>query len=348
MKQIVSETAILNKKNSLQYLNLNLPNPIRNQVLVKIFYSGVCASQFMEYKLLRGKDKWLPHMFGHEAVGIVERVGNGVKKLRVGEKVILSWINCKKNQKNVSGYLRYKKKKINYGPISTFSNYSLISQDRVYKLPKTIKFKNGFLFGCAIPTGMGIVVNEAKPKKKDICLVVGLGGVGIFSLIALKALKIENVAGVDISQKKINFLKKLGFKNLINIKNINSVRKINKIFKNKKIDFVFDSSGKVKSIEFFFNMLNEKTGKLYFSSHPENGKKLSLDPHELISGKKIFGSWGGSSNLNRDILKFSRLITKSKIKLEKLYKVYPLKKLKKIFENFSKNVEPRCVLKMKH
>ena len=99
MKQIVSETAILNKKNSLQYLKLNLPNPIRNQVLVKIFYSGVCASQFMEYKLLRGKDKWLPHMFGHEAVGIVERVGNGVKKLRVGEKVILSWINCKKIKK---------------------------------------------------------------------------------------------------------------------------------------------------------------------------------------------------------------------------------------------------------
>ena len=74
-------------------------------------------------------------------------------------------------------------------------------------------------------------------------------------------------------------------------------------------------------------MLNEKTGKLYFSSHPENGKKLSLDPHELISGKKNFlGRGGGSSNLSRDILKFSRLITKSKIKLEKLYKVYPLKK----------------------
>lgn len=348
MTQTVSETAILKKKNSLQYLKLNLPNPIRNQVLVKIFYSGVCASQFMEYKLLRGKDKWLPHMLGHEAVGIIEKVGIGIKKFKVGEKVILSWINDKKNQKNVSGYLCYKKKKINYGPISTFSNYSLISEDRVYKLPKTIEFKNGFLFGCAIPTGMGIVVNEAKPKKKDTCLVVGLGGVGIFSLIALKALKVENVAGVDISQKKINFLKNLGFKNLINIKNINSVKKINKILKNKKIDFVFDSSGKVKSIEFFFSMLNKKTGKLYFSSHPENGKKLSIDPHELISGKKIFGSWGGSSNLNRDIVKFNRLITKSKIKLEKLYKVYSLKQLKKILENFSKNVAPRCVLKMKH
>ena len=301
----------------------------------------------MEFKSLRGKDKWLPHLFGHEGVGVVKMIGKGVKGLKVGTYVILSWIKSN-TSKDSSGFILHKKKKINYGPVTTFGNYSLISSNRVYKLPKNIDIKSAALYGCAIPTGMGVVVNEAKPKKNNLCLVVGLGGVGVFSLIALKAIGVKTIVGIDNNEKRIKFIKKLGFKNIINIKNKNYISKIFKITVNKKFDFIFESTGKSKSIENSFELLNSRIGILYFTSHPKKREKISLNPHELISGKKIFGSWGGKAKLNRDIPKFNNLILKSKIKLHKLYRVYSFTSIENLLKNFSKLSTPRSLIKMKH
>ena len=342
-----TKAAILKKKNLLEIINIDLDKPDSNQVLVKIYYSGICASQYMEYRAMRGKDKWLPHMLGHEGVGIIKKIGKGVKKFKIGDKVILSWIKSKKG-KDASGSFLHNKKKINYGPITTFANYSLISANRVYKIPKNIKFRDATLYGCSIPTGMGIVINEAKPKKKDICLVAGLGGIGIFSLIALKALGIEIILGVDNNQSRLDFLKKLGFKNLVNITDKNYLEKINKITQNKKLDYVFESSGKTSSIQKFFDLLNMRYGKLYFSSHPKKGDKIFLNPYELICGKKIFGSWGGGSDLDKDLKIFSKLLKRSKIRLDKLYGVYSFNNIKKLIKNFPKLNRPRTIVKMQH
>ena len=110
MKFIKSKVAILKKKNSLEILNLKLQKPGPRQVLVKILYSGICASQYMEFKSYRGKDKWLPHLFGHEGVGVVRMIGKGVKGLKVGTYVILSWLKSN-NSKDSSGFVLHKKKK---------------------------------------------------------------------------------------------------------------------------------------------------------------------------------------------------------------------------------------------
>ena len=74
--------AVLYSKNKIKYLNLKIPKLKKGQVLVKIMYSGVCRSQLMEFKGQRGKDIYLPHLFGHEAAGKVEVVGGGVKKVK--------------------------------------------------------------------------------------------------------------------------------------------------------------------------------------------------------------------------------------------------------------------------
>ena len=346
MSNLKIKIAILKKKNVIEFEKVSFNKPATKQVLVKISYTGICASQFMEFKGLRGKDSWLPHMFGHEGSGIIIDKGKGVKNFKIGDKVILSWLKNRNKGDDISGCIYKNKKKINFGPVTTFASHSLISENRIYKLPRNIKLIDAALFGCAIPTGMGLVVNEAKPNKKDICLVAGLGGVGVFCLIALKALGIKKIIGVDISNKKINYLKKLGFNNLMNLKNKNYLKRLMKITNNQKIDFIFETTGKSNSIQNLFKLLNDKTGKLYFSSHPKKGEKISLDPHELIKGKKIFGSWGGNSNLNKDIIIFNKLIKKSKIKLNKLYRVYPFEKLKKLIKSFPNSTEPRSVLRL--
>ena len=67
---------------------INVPELISGQVLVRILYSGLCHSQLMEVRGGRGEDKWLPHMLGHEGMGIVEKVADDVSKVKQGDKVV--------------------------------------------------------------------------------------------------------------------------------------------------------------------------------------------------------------------------------------------------------------------
>ena len=131
-------------------------NPLKKgQVLIKILYSGICRSQLMEVQGLRGDDKWLPHLLGHEGSGIVEAIGEGVTKVKPGDEVILTWIKSSGLEADYAIY-NYKDSVINSGAVTTFSNYSIVSENRVVKKPVNIPFDLAILFGCALPTGAGI------------------------------------------------------------------------------------------------------------------------------------------------------------------------------------------------
>ena len=127
------EGAILLRKNKLIISKLKFHKLLKGQVLVKIIYTSICGSQLMEIEGKRGKDKYLPHLLGHEASGIVIRVGPGVTKFKPEDKVVASWI--KTDNKIYEGFKVNIKdnKKINAGPITTFSNYSVIYQNRLIK-----------------------------------------------------------------------------------------------------------------------------------------------------------------------------------------------------------------------
>ena len=165
MININFKAAVLTKTNKpLNILNLSYKKLLKGQVLVKIHFSGICGSQLMEIKGDRGEDKWLPHCLGHEASGEVVACGPGAKKFKKGDKVILTWI---KSCGNESSQIRFfnGKQIVNAGKITTFSNFSIVSENRIVKKPKTLSMKEAVLFGCAIPTGFGMVVNQIKPKK---------------------------------------------------------------------------------------------------------------------------------------------------------------------------------------
>ena len=142
MNNLNAIAAVLEKKKKLNFFKINIPEPEENQTAIKFIYSGICGSQFMEYYGNRGKDKWLPHMLGHEAVGEVIAVGKKVNNIKPRDKVIVSWLKNKSNKKkDVGGRIKLKSKYINYGPVTTFSTISLVSVNRVYKLPKYIPTK---------------------------------------------------------------------------------------------------------------------------------------------------------------------------------------------------------------
>ena len=314
------EAAILKKKNKVDIHYFKIPKILRDdQVLVKIKYAGVCRSQIMEYQGKRGGDKYLPHGFGHEAVGVVRKIGKRVKKIKIGDKVILSWIKGK--GLDFGGYsLRdTQNKKINFGPLSTFSSYAIASENRVFLKPLKMSFLEAVLYGCAVPTGAGMVLNQLSHlnSNKKICLI-GAGGIGFVALTTLLKKK-SKIFVVENNKYKINFLNRLNVKIISNNQELKNY--------NNYFDYCIETSGSAKMIEKGVKLIRND-GILIFASHPPKKDKIKIDPHDFIKGKRIYGSWGGCCKPDKDIAKifkffnYNNSFTKhAKIKKYKLNKI---------------------------
>ena len=343
------KAAVLYELNKpLQIKDLTIPELLTGQVLVKIFYSGVCRSQLMEARGLRGKDNWLPHLLGHEATGQVISVGKDVTKVKKGDMVILGWIKGSGLDAQGAKYFSDDDSKIiNSGKVTTFSNYSVVSESRIVILPKDIPHDVGVLFGCALPTGAGIVFNELNPKKNESFAIVGLGGIGLSSLMALKEFDPKTIVAIDISDEKLKMAKLFGATHTINLTNENPIDKIKEICPNG-VDACVESGGKVESIELGFSLIG-KQGRMFFASHPQEGRFIKLDPFDLISGKKIFGSWGGGSNPDKDVPRLAKSYNSGSFPLEKLVsKVYSLENINLALEDLENGKVFRPLIKMEH
>jgi len=298
------KSAILLKTKKIVINNFLIPDKLReDQLLVKINYTGICGSQIMEFLGNRGKDNFLPHAFGHEAVGQVIAIGKKVKKVSVKDDVILSWIKGKGLDYGGFQLANVKNQKINFGSISTFSSFAIVSENRVFLKPKKMSKVEAVLYGCATPTGAGIVINQLKEIRKNhkVCLI-GVGGVGMAALLALIK-KRTQIFVIEKNKKKQKFLKKFNV-NILNDKELNAY--------NNFFDFCIETSGTTNMIEQGFDLIKKK-GKIVFASHPKNSKKIKLNPHDLISGKRIYGSWGGNCNLDVDIKKIFEYFNKKNI-----------------------------------
>jgi len=317
------------------------------QVFVKILYSGVCRSQLMEVSGLRGDDRWLPHLLGHEGSGVVEDVGPDVKKFKKGDEVILSWI--KGNGIEAQGAIYDSDDVvINSGKVTTFSNYSVVSENRLTKKPKNLGFDTAILFGCALPTGAGMVINEIDVNLESSVVVIGLGGIGLSAIAMLLSLKIKNIIAIDISAKKLDLVKSWGVNHTIDASKPNIQELVQEIFPDGA-EYCIESAGRVSTIELGFSLINRNKGKLLFASHPPEGEKIRLSPHELISGKSISGSWGGAIDPDRDIpILYHNFISAGFPLNSLLTKPYSLSEINKALEDLESGKALRPLIKMEH
>ena len=296
---------------------IEVPEPQRGQVLVKISFSGVCRSQLMEVQGKRGTDRYLPHLLGHEASGEVVDIGEDVTKVKIGDKVILTWIKGEGIEAPGAKYVKGDKI-INSGPVTTFSEYSVVSENRCVTMPANIPMDIGSLFGCAVLTGAGIVTNEICPEKGSSIVVFGVGGIGLSALMATKLYECSPVIAVDIENNKLELAKEFGATHVIDAKVQDPVETVYEITEGKGADYAVEAAGRVNTIEQAFQSVRKGGGLCVFASHPSFGEKIRLDPFDLICGKQIRGSWGGASNPDRDVPRFARLYIQGKLPLQKL------------------------------
>ena len=271
----------------------------------------------METRGKRGDDPHLPHMLGHEGSATILETGPEVTRFKKDDNVILTWI--KSLGANVS-QTQYKKGNqiINAGGVTTFSEYSVVSENRCVLLPEGIPLDVASLFGCAVLTGAGIVINTIKPGKNSSLAIFGLGGIGLSALMAACLYNCQTLIAVDIEQDKLNLAREFGATHLINSSNENPVERIKEITRGQGVDYSIEAAGVVKTIEQAFQSVRIAGGKCVFASHPSSNEKIMIDPFDLICGKEIIGSWGGDSKPEQDIPKFAKLYLEGKLPLEKL------------------------------
>ena len=302
----------------LEIMDLMIPELSHGQVLVEMHYSGVCRSQLMEADGLRGEDRWLPHLLGHEGVGTVVQTGPGVSRFDKGDKVVLGWL--KNHGCDVQGSLFKKKDSnllVNSGPVTTLSTKTIVSENRLILLPRGVPEEVGVLLGCALPTGAGMVLNYPELRENMTLAVVGLGGIGMSALLTAIALSGFQVIAIDVDDERLQLAKEFGADQIINSQKQDVFQEVMRQY-SSGVDVCFEAGGYCETIELGFSILNDTKGHLVFASHPASGGKISLDPHELIKGKKISGSWGGGSSPEKIAQKLSDLFVLGKLPLERL------------------------------
>lgn len=331
----------------LRIMEIKSPGLQCGQVLVKIFYSGVCRSQLMEVRGARGPDPWLPHLLGHEGSGIVEAVGDGVTKVAPGDEVILGWLRGDGIDAPGACY-RCGNQIINAGRVTTFSNYAVVAESRVTRKPPGLAPDLAVLFGCALPTGAGMVLNELRPRTDQSVVVLGLGGIGLSALTALRAIGVTQIIAADVADDKLEMARRLGANHILNAAQADFLSEVQRLT-GSGADFCVESCGHAATIELGFALIRKGGGRLLFASHPPEGEQIRLTPHELISGKQIAGSWGGATQPDRDIPLLHQLVRDSGIPLDALLtKHYTLDQINEALDDLEAGKVFRPLIVMKH
>lgn len=268
----------LNKFPILEDLSL-ISKLNENQSLVKIITSGICGAQLQEINGQKNNQKYIPHCLGHEAYG--EIIETSSPKLKIGDKVILHW---RKNNNSKDNYYSYNSNNtiVGAGPITTFSEMSVIDNSRITKINNIDKYYAPLL-GCAITTCFGITNLENNLINKKI-LITGAGGIGLVLSTMIQA-KLD-LYDKSQSETKLNIIKELN--------NINLIDKIFLYNKNIKYDCILDTTGNNELIQLLIEKI-DTNGSLILISKPQ--APLTIDPNNLYKnggGITIKSTEGGS------------------------------------------------------
>ncbi len=287
------------------------------QVLVKIHYSGICGAQINEIEAAKGPDKFLPHLLGHEGSATVLEVGPGVKTVTKGDVVVMHWRPSDGIQAEPASY-QWNGQKVNSGWVTTFSEYSIVSENRLTIIPKDFDPKIAPLFGCAITTAMGVINNDAHVKVGQSVVVFGVGGVGLNIIQSAAMVSAYPIIGVDLFDIKLEMAKRFGATYAFNSKNAADVGvEIRKIIGQNGADVVIETTGNPRVIELAYD-LTHPDGKTILVGVPKKGDNVSIYTLPIHFNKVLKGSQGGSCVPQIDIPRYIRLVQAGKLRLDGL------------------------------
>ncbi len=301
----------------LRLEEIEIPALKHGQVLVEIAFSGVCHSQLLEVRGKRGPDRFLPHTMGHEGSGIVLETGSGVTKVKTGDRVVISWLKGTGLDVPATQY-QGETNLVNSGAVSTFLEMAVVSENRLTRIPDALPLQEAALLGCAIPTGAGLVLNTLRAQPGSSIAVFGVGGIGLSAVLAAALVNANPLIAIDVLDHKLEQARALGATHTINARHGDAHQALMEITGGKGVDFAIEAAGLKQTMEAAMASVRAPGGLAVLAGNLPAGERISLDPFDLIKGKRIVGTWGGESDPDRDIPRFAALHQAGKLPLDKL------------------------------
>jgi alcohol dehydrogenase len=319
---------------------IELEEPSYGEALVRIESAGVCHSDLSTIDGILTKP--LPIVLGHEAAGIVERIGPGVTTVKPGDKVVFSFVpTCGKctpcsigrpalcepgNKANAAadllrGTRRYKRNGEMIGHhlgVSGFSEYTVAAEESLVKIPSDVPGEIAAVFGCAALTGLGAVIHTAHVVPGSSVAIFGGGGVGLMTLLGAILVTAHPVIVVDPVEMKRKKALELGADAVVDPSAGDVVKQIAQITGSDGAQFVFEVSGTTKGFEQAVQSTS-RGGMMVAIGIPRGSEQAGISPAQLVYGDRTLrGAFMSSAVPRRDIPRYVALWKAGKLPVDKL------------------------------
>lgn len=322
---------------SIETVTLDPPGP--GEVLIAIKAAGLCHS---DLSVINGdRPRPLPMALGHEAAGVVEQLGEGVTDLAIADHVVMVFMPscghcnpCAEGRPalcepgaaaNGKGELLAGGKRIHHDAetlnhhlgCSAFADRAVVSRRSLVKIDPELPLDEAALFGCAVLTGVGAVVNTAGIRAGQSAVVVGLGGVGLASVLGALASGASPVVAVDLSEDKLALARTLGAVQTVNASDADAVEQV-RALTNGGADFVFEMAGSVRALDAAWRM-TRRGGTTVTAGLPPPEAALAVNVVSLVGEERTLkGSYIGTCVPSRDIPRYVALYRQGRLPVDKL------------------------------
>lgn len=327
------------QSNPLVIEEVDLDPPGAGEVLVQVSAAGLCHSDLSTINGDRARQ--MPMVLGHEAAGEVLECGVGVKDLSAGDHVVLvfapscgSCISCKEGhpgrcepgqQASGAGLLLHGARRLSkrgqpvyhHVGVSAFSQYCVVHHGSLVKIDRTLPLETAALFGCAVLTGAGAVINTAQTLPGSTVAIIGLGGVGLNALLAACLLGARTLIAIDMHEDKLALARRLGASHTIKADCSDAVQHV-KDLTGGGVEYAFEMAGSVQAMELAYR-ITRRGGVTVTAGLPHPNHRWQAQLVNLVAEERtVKGSYIGSCVPARDVPRFIDLYQRGKLPVDKL------------------------------
>ncbi|KAG1331212.1 alcohol dehydrogenase 1 [Cocos nucifera] len=342
------------------------------EVRLKILYTSLCHTDVYFWEA-KGQTPVFPRIFGHEAGGIVESVGEGVTELAPGDHVLPIFTgecrecpHCKSEESNMCDLLRINTDRgvmihdgksrfsIKGKPIyhflgtSTFSEYTVAHVGCVAKINPSAPLDKVCVVSCGISTGYGATVNVAKPPKGSSVAVFGLGAVGLAAAEGARASGASRIIGVDVNPKRFEAARQFGCTEFVNpSEHEKPVQEVIAGMTNGGVDRSVECTGNINAMISAFECVHDGWGVAVLVGVPHKDAEFKTHPMNFLNERTLKGTFFGNYKPLSDIPSVVEKYMNKELELEKfITHSVPFSEINKAFDYMLKGESLRCIIHM--
>jgi alcohol dehydrogenase len=319
--------------------DVDLAPPGRNEVLVEIKAASLCHS---DLSVISGdRPRQMPMVLGHEAAGLVRETGPGVTDLIPGDHVVMVFTpmcgeclacheghpgQCDPGQSANSagtllgGHVRLSQNGTpihHHAGISGFAHHAVVHRTSLVKTDHQLPWDVAALFGCAVLTGVGAVINTAKVFPGARVAVVGLGGVGLSAVLGARLANASQVIALDVLDDKLELGRAFGATDVLSAADEHAVGRV-KALTSGGVDFALETAGSVEAMELAYR-LTRRGGTTVTVGLPHPNARWALQHVHLTAEERtVKGSYIGSCLPSRDMTRYIDLYRRGVLPVDKL------------------------------